>query len=146
VEFADADDFEDTAAGSRTGMGAGAGAIVSAALGLVSLSGTSLSDQMQARKQLMGQIQSQMGGGGGDQIQAMYGGPWHMTALFNGMFALVAVIVGGALVAALGSRGRTGGWARPVALGGLILGVIGLLVSGGMFFDLFAPAPKIPGQ
>ena len=131
----------------RGGIFAGAAAIVSAALGVVSLSGTSLGEMMQARKQLMGQIQSQMGGGGGDQIQAMYGGPWHMTALFNGMFALLAVIVGGVLLAVLSGRGRTtAAWVRPVALGGLIIGAIGLLVSGGMFLDLFAPAPKLPGQ
>ncbi|MGW8379565.1 hypothetical protein [Streptomyces sp. ODS28] len=133
----------------RTGLGAGAAAIISAGLGLASITGTSLSEQMQARKQLMGQIESQMGGpggGGGDQIQAMYGGPWHMTALFNGMFALAAVLVGGVLLGVLAGRAHRGGWARPVALGGLLLGVIGLVVCGGMFFDLFAPAPKIPGQ
>lgn len=140
------DDVDETTE-RRGGIVAGATAIVSAALGFVSLSGTSLGQMMQARKQLMGQIQSQMGGGGGDQIQAMYGGPWHITAVFNGAFALLAVLVGGVLLAVLSGRSRTtAAWVRPVALGGLIIGVIGLLVSGGMVLDLFAPAPKLPGQ
>lgn len=138
----DADDLDD---GRRSGLGAGAAAIVSTALGLCSLTGTSLGEMIQARKQLMGNIDAQMGKGG-DQIQAMYGGPWHMTALFNGVFAVLAVLVGAVLLGVLSNRRKTAGWIRPVALGGLILGVVGLVVSGGMFFDLFAPAPTLPGQ
>lgn len=133
-----------------TGPGAGAAAVVSAALGLASLTGTSLSEMLRERKQLIGQIESsaqppQGGGGGGDQIAALYGAPWHASALFNGIFALLAVVVGGALIAMLANRAETRSWVKSVALGGVILGVIGLLIAGGMYFDLFASPPKVPG-
>lgn len=148
------DDDLDVVAAERTpqtrrGFGAGAAAVVSAALGLSSLTGTSLSEMLRERKQLIGQIESSAqppaGGGGGDQISALYGAPWHATALFNGLFALLAVIVGGVLLAVVAKRADTGSWVKSVALGGLVLGLIGLLVAGGMYFDLFASPPEVPG-
>ncbi|WP_181766731.1 hypothetical protein [Streptomyces albidus (ex Kaewkla and Franco 2022)] len=134
-----------------SGLGAGAAAVVSAALGLSSLTGTSLSEMLRERKQLIGQIESSAqppsgGGGGGDQISALYGAPWHASALFNGIFALLAVVVGGVLLALVANRAETRSWVKSVALGGVILGVIGLLIAGGMYFDLFASPPKVPGQ
>lgn len=133
----------------RGGTGAGAGAVVSAALGFASLTGTSLSEMLRDRKQLIGQIESsaqgpQGGGGGADQINALYGAPWHATALLNGIFALLAVLVGGVLFALVAKRAETASWVKAVALGGVILGVIGLVVAGGMYLDLFAPAPEMP--
>ncbi|WP_314177221.1 GHMP family kinase ATP-binding protein [Streptomyces winkii] len=131
------------------GMGGGAAAVVSAALGLCSITGTSLSEMLRDRKQLIGQIESsaqgpQGGGGGADQINALYGAPWHATALLNGIFALLAVLVGGVLLVLLAKRSETRSWVSAVALGGLVLGVIGLLVAGGMYLDLFASAPEMP--
>lgn len=35
-------------------------------------------------------------------------------------------------------------WVRAVAWGGLALGVLGILISAGMYFDLFASMPSIP--
>lgn len=132
----------------RGGLGAGAGAVVSGAFGLVSLTGTSLSEMLRDRKQLIGQIESSaqgpQGGGGGDQITALYGAPWHATALLNGIFALLAVLVGGVLLALVAKRAETASWVKAVALGGVILGVIGLVVAGGMYLDLFAAAPEMP--
>lgn len=152
---AHADDDLDVVAADRTGearrggFGAGAAAVVSAALGLCSLTGTSLSEMLRERKQLIGQIESSAqppaGGSGGDQISALYGAPWHATALFNGLFALLAVVVGGVLLAVVAKRADTGSWVKSVALGGLVLGLIGLLVAGGMYFDLFASPPEVPG-
>lgn len=132
----------------RGGLGAGAGAVVSAAFGLASITGTSLSEMLRDRKQLIGQIESsaqgQQGGGGADQITALYGAPWHATALLNGIFALIAVLVGGVLLGLVAKRAETASWVKAVALGGVILGVIGLVVAGGMYLDLFAPAPEMP--
>lgn len=138
-----------TATASRGGLGAGAGAIVSAGLGLCSLTGTSFSEMLRERKQLIGQIESsaqgpQGGGGGADQINALYGAPWHASAMINGIFALLAVIVGGVLLAVLAKRVGTPSWVKAVALGGLVLGAIGMLLAGGMYFDLFASAPEMP--
>jgi hypothetical protein len=129
---------------------AGATAIVSAALGLCSLTGTSASEMMRDRKQLIGQITSQSQGqtGGGSpssQIDALYGAPWHATALANSVFAILAVIIGGVVLSVVSKRVGNGSWVKAVALGGLILGVIGLILSGGMYLDLIASAPKIPG-
>lgn len=120
-----------------------AGAVVSAGLGLASLTGTSLGDMFRAREELLGQIAA-VTGGGGDQIEALYGGPWHTVALVNGTFALIAAIIGAVLVFGPARKPGTPAWGRALALGGLTLGVIGLVVSGGMYIDLFAAPPQMP--
>ncbi|WP_016909960.1 hypothetical protein [Streptomyces xiaopingdaonensis] len=126
------------------GLAAGAGAVVSAGLGLASITGTSLSEMFRERKQLLGQIEAGSGGAG-DQVNALYGAPWHATAMINSIFALVAVLLGGLLVLQLSGRTDTRPWVRAVALGGAILGAIGLLTGLGMYFDLFASQPELPG-
>lgn len=123
----------------------GALGLVSAGLGLASLTGTSIGDMMRARQELLGQITAATGGQI-DQIDALYGSPWSTVALVNGTIAVLAVIVGAVV---LGVRGRAAGtpnWVKAVALGGTVLGVIGLLVSLGMYFDLFAAAPQLPAM
>lgn len=127
------------------GVGAGAAAVVSAGLGLSSLTGTSLSDMLRSRTEIVGQIESAIGGGG-DQVEALYGAPWHTAALVNGIFALVAVLIGGGVVLAARTRQTGTGqpWVTAVALGGVVLGAIGLLVAGGMYLDLFAAQPALP--
>lgn len=146
--LADDDTGHATAVRGGSGIGAGAAAVVSAALGLCSITGTSLSEMLRDRKQLIGQIESsaqaQGGGGGADQITALYGAPWHATALLNGIFALLAVLVGGVLLGLVAKRAGTKSWVKAVALGGVILGGVGLLVAGGMYLDLFASAPEVP--
>lgn len=151
-----ADDDRDivTDGGKGTGLlgrgaAAGASAIVSAALGLASLTGTSLSEMLRERAQMKAQIEAsaqQQGGGASpaDQITAAFSTPWHATALFNGVFALLAVVVGGVLLARVANRADTRSWVKSVALGGVILGVIGLLVAGGMYFDILAGPPSAP--
>ncbi|MGW7352140.1 hypothetical protein [Streptomyces sp. NPDC054784] len=134
-------------AADRGGFAAGAAAIVSAGLGLSSLTGTSLGEMLRSRKELIGQIESSTGGGGGagdDQIDAFYSAPWHTAALLNGIFAATAVIIGGVVLGMLVKRAETRSWVKAVALGGVILGVLGLLVSLGMYFDLFASTPELP--
>lgn len=148
-DLADEDTGPVTAVRGGSGLGAGAAAVVSAALGLCSITGTSLSEMLRDRKQLIGQIESsaqapQGGGGGADQITALYGAPWHATALLNGIFALLAVLVGGVLLGLVAKRAGTSSWVKAVALGGVILGGVGLLVAGGMYLDLFASAPEMP--
>lgn len=126
-------------------FGPAALALVVAGLGLASLTGTSLGDMMRARQELLGQIAAATGGNV-DQIDALYGSPWHTVALVNGTLALLTVILGAVL---LGVRGRSAGtpsWVTAVAMGGTVLGVIGLLVSGGMYLDLFAATPQLPSM
>ncbi|WP_244327060.1 hypothetical protein [Pseudonocardia alni] len=130
----------DTASGGGL---AGAGAVVAAGLGLASLTGTSVGDMLRERESLVGQIQAATGGPG-DTIESFYGAPWDVAAVVNGVVALVAVLVGLVLVLGPAARPAAGAWVRPVALGGLVLGVLGLLVSGGMYLDLFASTPVLP--
>ncbi|MEU6081363.1 hypothetical protein [Streptomyces sp. NPDC047108] len=143
------DDVLDTSVDTAPagGFAAGAVAVVSAGLGLCSLTGTPLGDMLRARKELIGQIEANTGGAGGaggDQIDAFYGAPWHTAAFMNGVFALAAVVIGGVLLALHAGRADTRPWVKAVALGGLVLGAIGLLVAGGMYFDLFASKPELP--
>ncbi|MEU5011916.1 hypothetical protein AB0G35_16750 [Streptomyces sp. NPDC021749] len=119
-------------------VAAGAGAVVAAGLGLASVTGTWLGTLMAERQTLMGQINLQAGKAT-DQISAMYGTPWHTTALVNGVFAVLA-----ALVAAVVLTRPRATWVRAVAWGGLALGVLGLLISAGMYLDLFGSMPTIP--
>lgn len=130
---------------SADGFGAGAAAVVSAGLGLSSLTGTSIGDMLRYREEIVGQIESATGGGG-DQVEALYGAPWHMAALVNGSFALVAVLIGGMLLATRARSADTRAWVKAVALGGVVLGAIGLVVAGGMYFDLFAGQPEMPAS
>ncbi|MFG2893066.1 hypothetical protein [Streptomyces sp. NPDC048248] len=129
---------ERTAPVGTAAVAAGAGAVVAAGLGLASVTGTWLGTLMAERQTLMGQIKLQSGKAT-DQISAVYGTPWHTTALVNGVFALLAVIVAAVVL----TRPRST-WVRAVAWGGLALGVLGILISGGMYLDLFGSMPSIP--
>ncbi|WP_432106321.1 hypothetical protein [Streptomyces sp. AA1529] len=146
----DADDgprAADSGPGRRQDWAGGAVAVLSAGLGLASLTGTSFSDMLRERKSLIGQIESSAQGSGGsaaDQVNSLYGAPWHAAAVVNGIFAALAVVVGALLLAALTGRSRTRSWVKAVALGGVLLGLVGLLVAGGMYFDLFAAQPEVP--
>lgn len=133
-----------TSARDSSGVGVAAGAMVAAGLGIGSLTGTSLGDMMRAREELLGQIAAATGGGQMDQIDALYGAPWHTVATVNAVVALLAVIVGGVLLLVPGRRPGTPTWVKALALGGTLLGVVGLIVAGGMYFDLFASAPVLP--
>ncbi|MFE0760177.1 hypothetical protein [Streptomyces smyrnaeus] len=140
-------DAQDRAAGWRSDWAGGAFAVVSAGLGLASLTGTSFSEMLRERKSLLGQIKSNTQGSGGsaaDQVNALYGAPWHTAAVVNGIFAVLALVVGGLLLATLSGRPEARGWVKAVALGGVVLGLIGLVVAGGMYFDLFAAQPEVP--
>ncbi|MBL1094284.1 MULTISPECIES: hypothetical protein [Streptomyces] len=140
IEGADQDrDLDAPAPPTTTGVAAGAGAVVAAGLGLASVTGTWLGTLMAERQTLMGQINLQAGKAT-DQISAMYGTPWHTTALVNGVFAVLAALVAAVVL----TRPRAATWVRAVAWGGLALGVLGLLISAGMYLDLFASMPTIP--
>ncbi|WP_407287998.1 hypothetical protein [Streptomyces sp. BP-8] len=133
------DDGEGTApAPPATGVAAGAGAVVAAGLGLASVTGTWLGTLMAERQTLLGQIKLQTGKAT-DQIATVYGTPWHTTALVNGVFAVLAAIVAAVVL----SRPRAP-WVRAVAWAGLALAVLGILISAGMYLDLFGSLPSIP--
>ncbi|MFC9239323.1 hypothetical protein ACFTZK_23170 [Streptomyces decoyicus] len=123
-----------------TGIAAGAGAVVAAGLGLASVTGTWLGTTLAERANLMGQIKVQSGKAqAAEQISAVYGASWHTNALVNGFFALLAVIA-----AAVVLTRSPATWVRAVAWGGLALGALGILISAGMYLDLFASMPTVP--
>ena len=138
------DDTAETTSAPESGFVAGAVALVGAALGLVSITGSSLADKLHARREIIGQIDSNSGATV-DQMEAFYSAPWGTVALINGAFAVLAVLVGGGvLLAVSGRQTETRPWIKALALGGVILGVIGLLIAVAMHFDLFAAEPELP--
>ncbi|MFB7240622.1 hypothetical protein ACFCXK_38265 [Streptomyces sp. NPDC056269] len=144
---ADADEAEDgdeddellaeAAAPSSAGIGGAAAAVVSAALGAVALTGTWTGKVVSERETLLGQIKTSGSGTPAQQISEIYGDAWHSTALVNGVFALIALLVA-VLVLVLPGRPA---WVRSVAVAGAVLGGLGLLLSVGTYFDLFLSLP-----
>ncbi|MFD9422050.1 MULTISPECIES: hypothetical protein [unclassified Streptomyces] len=143
----DDEDLEpDAFAEASRGVGAGAAAVVAAGLGIVSLTGAWTGRVAAERETLIGQISTSGGGSAAQQISEIYGDAWHTTALVNGLFALLALLVGLFVLVrpAFGapSDRPQPGWIRAVALAGVALGVLGVLISAGMYFDLFVSLPS----
>ncbi|MFG2870110.1 hypothetical protein [Streptomyces sp. NPDC048338] len=136
--YADEADEADDDAGPTpaAGVGAGAAAVVSAALGLAALTGTWMGKVASERETLIGQIKAQ-GGTPAQQISEIYGDAWHTTALVNGVFAVLALITAVVVL----TRPERPAWVRAVAVAGAVLGGIGLFLSAGMYFDLFLSLP-----
>ncbi|MFD5870118.1 hypothetical protein [Streptomyces sp. NPDC060322] len=136
-------------AAAAAGVGTGAAAVVSAGLGIVSLSGAWTGRVAAERETLLGQIKTSGGGSAAQQISEIYGDAWHTTALVNGLFALLALLVGVFVLVrpAFGtpSLRPQAGWVRSVAFAGVALGVLGVLISVGMYLDLFVALPSAAG-
>ncbi|WP_046505200.1 hypothetical protein [Streptomyces odonnellii] len=134
----DADD--DLAAHRSSGLGAAAAAVVAVCLSIIALSGTWTGRVVAERETVVGQTTMGQSATVDQQISEIYGDAWHATAAVNGVVALLALLIG-AVVLVLPQRAA---WVRPFALAGAILGFLGLLVSAGMYFDLFAALPAAP--
>ncbi|MEV3988888.1 hypothetical protein AB0J57_08250 [Streptomyces sp. NPDC049837] len=120
-----------------TGLAAAAAAVVATALGIASLTGTWMGRVASERETLMGQIATAQGGSPTQQIAEIYGDAWHTTALVNGLFAVVALITGLIVL----TRPQRPLWIRAMALAGAVLGGLGLILSAGMYADLFLALP-----
>ncbi|MEU5325794.1 hypothetical protein ACIQEY_16795 [Streptomyces parvus] len=144
--IADEDREPDPFEEARHGVGAGAAAVVSAALGVVALTGAWTGRVAAERETLIGQIKLSGGGSAAQQISEIYGDAWHTTALVNGVFALLALLVGVVVLVrpAFGAPADRPqpAWVRAVALAGVALGVLGVLISAGMYLDLFVSLPS----
>ena len=128
-----------------TGVGQGAGAVVSAALGLVSLTGSWIGTVAAARETLVGQLETSSSASVAKQVKEVYGDAWQTTALWGGLFALFALVVGVAVLArpAFGAPGRPqAAWIKSVAWGGVALGVIGLLLAVLKYTDVLLGLPS----
>ncbi|MCZ0209023.1 hypothetical protein OZK63_26820 [Streptomyces sp. UMAF16] len=128
-----------------SGVGQGAGAVVSAALGLVSLTGGWVGTVASAREQLIGQLRTSTSASVGTQLKEVYGDAWHTTALWAGLFALAALVTAVVVLVrpAFGAPGRPqAAWIRSVAWAGLSLGVIGLLLAVLKYSDALLAVPS----
>lgn len=140
------DDLDDDKESS--GLATAAAAVVSVGLGIVSLSGAWSGRVAAERETLIGQFKTSSGASAAQQISEIYGDAWHATALVNGLFGLLALLVGVYVLVrpAFGapSTRPQPGWIRAVAKGGIALGVLGVLIAVCMYFDLIVALPTAP--
>ncbi|MEU0739387.1 hypothetical protein [Streptomyces sp. NPDC006134] len=132
-------------AAGPSGVGQGAGAVVSAGLGVVSLTGGWIGTVASARESLIGQLETSSSSDVATMIEKGYGDAWHATALWGGLFALAALIVGVVVLArpAFGAPGRPQApWIKSVAWAGVALGVIGLLLAVLKYTDVLLGLPS----
>lgn len=123
-----------------SGLAAASAALISVLLSIVSLIGTWSGKVISERETLVGQIDLGQTGTAEQQISEIYGDAWHAIALTNGIFAVLALIAG---LVALGLPQRKS-WVRPFAVAGLVIAALGLLISVGMYFDVFVSLPEPP--
>ncbi|MFE9707344.1 hypothetical protein [Streptomyces sp. NPDC005930] len=145
ADVTDESDGTDATEAGPTGVGQGAGAVVSAALGIVSLTGSWVGTVASARESLMGQLQTSSSSDVGTLIEKGYGNAWQATAMWGGIFALVALVVGVVVLArpAFGAPGRPQApWIKSVAWAGVALGVIGLLLAVLKYTDVLLGLPS----
>ncbi|WP_330454002.1 MULTISPECIES: hypothetical protein [unclassified Streptomyces] len=145
----DLDDADDADEASSGRLAAASAAVVSAGLGVVALTGAWSGRVAAERETLIGQIKTSSGGSAAQQINEIYGDAWHATALVNGLFGLLALLVGTYVLVrpAFGAPARQpqAGWVRAVARGGIALGALGVLISVAMYFDLIVALPTTAG-
>ncbi|MFD7262258.1 hypothetical protein [Streptomyces sp. NPDC059874] len=141
-----ADEFDEQAEPKEQGhVGAAASAIVAAGLGVVALSGSWVGGIVSERAGVVGRLELSQTADVNGQIAAQFVQPWHATALVNGIFAALALIVGILVLAlpALGSPQRTlPTWVRSVSWAGVALGALGVLLFVLMYFDLLLTIPQ----
>ena len=136
---------EDGDTASPTGVGQGAGAVVSAVLGFVSLTGSWIGTVAGARQTLVGQLRTSSSASVAKQIQAVYGDAWQTTALWAGLFALAGLVTGVVVLArpAFGNPARPQApWIKSVAWAGVTLGVIGLFLAVLKYTDALLGLPS----
>ncbi|WLQ51145.1 hypothetical protein P8A21_28285 [Streptomyces poriferorum] len=144
----DLDLDDDESHKESSGLGTAAAAVVSVGLGIVSLSGAWSGRVAAERETLIGQFKTSSGATAAQQVSEIYGDAWHATALVNGLFGLLALLVGVYVLVrpAFGapSAHPQPGWIRAVAKGGIALGVLGVLIAVCMYFDLIVALPTAP--
>ena len=133
---------------SPTGVVQGAGAVVAAALGFVSLIVSWVGTVASARQSLIGQLHAQTATSSdvSKLLDEGYGDAWHATAMWSGIFALLALVVGVVVLVrpAFGAPGKPQAvWIKSVAWGGVALGVIGLLLAVLKYTDVLLGLPSV---
>ncbi|MER7719210.1 hypothetical protein ABTX99_20040 [Streptomyces flaveolus] len=149
VDEADAEADADAGAVGKdgpTGVGQGAGAVVSAGLGIVSLTGSWVGTVASARESLFGRLETTQSSNVQTMLEKGYGDAWQATALWGGVFALVALIVGVVVLVrpAFGVPGKPqAAWIKSVSWAGVALGVIGLILAVLKYTDVLMAVPSV---
>ncbi|MEE1760136.1 MULTISPECIES: hypothetical protein [unclassified Streptomyces] len=141
------EEFPPATAKATPGVGQGAAGIVSVVLGLVSLTGGWVGSVASAREEITGQLEMQAATNAtvATQLQAVYGDAWHASALWGGIFALVGLIVGVAVLVrpAFGDPDQVQTpWIKSVAWAGVSVGFIGLVLAALKYSDILLALPK----
>ncbi|WP_221354488.1 hypothetical protein [Streptomyces beigongshangae] len=141
------DERAGAAAHTAPGVAMGAAAVVSAGLGVVSLTGSWVGTVAQARDSLYGQLETVQGAPVATQIEQVYADSWNANALVAGFFALAALIVGVVVLVrpAFGNPDRIPAqspWVKSVAWAGVSLGVVGLLLAALKYSDVLLGVPS----
>jgi hypothetical protein len=141
------EEFPPAAAKASPGVGQGAAGIVSVVLGLVSLTGGWVGTVASAREEITGQLEMQAATNAtvATQLQAVYGDAWQASALWGGVFALVGLLVGVAVLVrpAFGDPDQVQTpWIKSVAWAGVSVGFIGLVLAALKYSDILLALPS----
>lgn len=129
-------------------VGAAAAAIVAAGLSVVALSGSWVAGIVSERSSITGRLELTQAADANAQIAAQFVGPWHSTALVNGIFSTLALIIAVfvlALPAFSTPERHLPHWVRSVSWASIALGALGVLLFVLMYFDLLLAIPKAAG-
>ncbi|MFF8265940.1 hypothetical protein ACF059_00970 [Streptomyces sp. NPDC016562] len=143
-----AEDQDEAEAAEPGYVGSAASAIVAAGLGLVALSGSWVAGIVSERASVTGRLELSQGADANAQIAAQFADPWHATAMVNGVFSALALIIATFVLAlpAFSTPERTlPTWVRSVSWAGIALGALGVLLFVLMYFDLLLTIPKAAG-
>ncbi|MPY49306.1 hypothetical protein FPZ41_12255 [Streptomyces sp. K1PN6] len=120
---------------------------MSVGLGLVSLTGSWVGTIAQARESLYGQLEAAQGVSVATQIKQVYADSWNANALVAGVFALIALIAGVAVLVrpAFGDpeRAPQTPWIKSVAWAGISLGFLGLVLAAVKYSDILLSTPTV---
>ncbi|MBT2477289.1 hypothetical protein [Streptomyces sp. ISL-94] len=128
--------------------GAAASAIVAAGLSVVALSGSWVAGIVSERSSIAARLELSQAADANAQIAAQFVGPWHSTALVNGIFSTLALIIAVfvlALPAFASPERHLPTWVRSVSWASIALGALGILLFVLMYFDLLLAVPKAAG-
>ncbi|WP_404956197.1 hypothetical protein [Streptomyces sp. 147326] len=146
--FADDGDDDEAEAGQPGHVGSAAFAIVAAGLGVVALSGSWVAGIVSERASIAARLELSQAADANAQIAAQFVDPWHTTAMVNGVFSALALIIATFVLAlpAFSTPERIlPTWVRSVSWAGIGLGALGVLLFVLMYFDLLLAIPKAAG-
>ncbi|WP_327416588.1 hypothetical protein [Streptomyces sp. NBC_01233] len=146
--FADDGDEDEAEVGQPGHVGSAAFAIIAAGLGVVALSGSWVAGIVSERASIAARLELSQAADANAQIAAQFVDPWHTTAMVNGVFSALALIIATFVLAlpAFSTPERIlPTWVRSVSWAGIGLGALGVLLFVLMYFDLLLAIPKAAG-